>query len=272
MALRFLYITNNTDVALIAQKNGVEWIFVDLEFLGKSERQKGKDSLISNHKIDDVKKIRKVLTLSKLLVRINPIHNGSENEIKEVIDNGADIIMLPYFKTMFEVEKFLNFTYGKIKRILLLETKGSVDLLKSLIKIKEVDYYYIGLNDLSIDYGFKFMFEPLAYGLVDEISIKIRSISKEFGFGGIATLGGGLLPAEYILAEHYRLGSSMAILSRSFCNFKDYKNILDFEKRFSDELKKIREYEKIVQNIDKDFFKTNNEKMKEIVKKIIKRG
>lgn len=272
MGLRFLYITNNTDVALIAEKNGVEWIFVDLEFLGKSERQKGKDSVISNHKIDDVKKLRKVLTLSKLLVRINPINDGSENEIKEVIDNGADIIMLPYFKTMFEVEKFLNFTYGKVKKILLLETKSSVDLLNSLIKIKEVDYYYIGLNDLSIDYGFKFMFEPLAYGMIDEISSKIKSISKEFGFGGIAAIGGGLLPAEYVLAEHYRLKSSMAILSRSFCNFKDYKNIVDFEKRFSGELKKIREYEKLIQNKDKDFFKNNNEKIKKIVEKILTGG
>ena len=35
---------------------------------------------------------------------------------------------------------------------------------------------------------------------------------------GIASLGQGLLPSEHVIAEHYRLGSTIAILSRSFCN------------------------------------------------------
>ena len=36
------------------------------------------------------------------------------------------------------------------------------------------------------------------------------------GFGGIARLGFGMLPAEHVIAEHYRLGSTAVILSRSF--------------------------------------------------------
>ncbi|MGF3555329.1 MAG: aldolase/citrate lyase family protein, partial [Thermoplasmatota archaeon] len=216
--LRFLYITNNEEVAKIAEKNGVEWIFVDLEILGKKERQKGKDTVISNHNINDVKKLKNILTKSKILVRTNPINNESKDEISRIIENGADIIMLPYFKTIKEVEEFLKIVDSNIKTILLLETPESVNIIDELIKINEIDYYYIGLNDLSLGYGYKFMFEPLAYGIVDEITSKIKSVKKEFGFGGIACIGKGTLPAEYVITEHYRLGSTMAILSRSFCD------------------------------------------------------
>ena len=37
--LTLMYITNNPDVALIAQKYGVDRIWIDLEYKGKEERQ-----------------------------------------------------------------------------------------------------------------------------------------------------------------------------------------------------------------------------------------
>ena len=45
MALKLMYITNNADVALIAEKYGVDRIWVDLESLGKEERQQGMNSV-----------------------------------------------------------------------------------------------------------------------------------------------------------------------------------------------------------------------------------
>ena len=38
MALKLMYITNRPDVALIAEKYGVDRIWIDLETLGKEER------------------------------------------------------------------------------------------------------------------------------------------------------------------------------------------------------------------------------------------
>ena len=35
MPLKLMYITNRPDVALIAEKNGVDRIFVDMEYIGK---------------------------------------------------------------------------------------------------------------------------------------------------------------------------------------------------------------------------------------------
>jgi len=72
---------------------------------------------------------------------------------------------------------------------------------------------------------------------------KIKQKSIPYGFGGIARLGTGLLPAENILAEHYRLGSSMVILSRSFCNVKEFANLDSINQTFKDGIADIRKYE-----------------------------
>ena len=54
MALKLMYITNNPDVALIAEANGVDRIFVDMEYIGKSDRQGGMDSVQSHHTFQDI--------------------------------------------------------------------------------------------------------------------------------------------------------------------------------------------------------------------------
>ena len=57
MFLKLMYITNSVDVALIAEKYGVDRIWIDLETLGKQERQGHIDSVKSKHSINDIKKI-----------------------------------------------------------------------------------------------------------------------------------------------------------------------------------------------------------------------
>ena len=69
--LKLMYITNRPEVALIAEEAGVDRIFVDLETIGKAERQGGMDTVQSCHKLDDVAVIRNVITRSELLVRNN---------------------------------------------------------------------------------------------------------------------------------------------------------------------------------------------------------
>lgn len=51
MSLQLMYITNNLEVALIAEKYGVIRVWVDLETIGKEERQRGRDSVKSHHTI-----------------------------------------------------------------------------------------------------------------------------------------------------------------------------------------------------------------------------
>ncbi|NSW90257.1 MAG: aldolase [Firmicutes bacterium] len=272
MALRLMYITNNPSIAKIAEKSGVDWIFVDLEIIGKKERQGHLDTVISCHSVDDVKKIKYVLSKSKLLVRLNPIYDESKEEINQVIKYGADIVMLPFFKTKEEVEKFIKYVEGRANTCLLLETPEAVKNIDSILNVEGINYIHIGLNDLHLGYGMKFMFELLANNTVEMLCNKIRDKGIPYGFGGIARLGYGILPAENIIAEHYRLGSSMAILSRSFYNFNKNDNMSNVEEFFINEVNKIRNYEKKLLNESNDYFQFNRQivisKVNEIINKI----
>lgn len=58
MGLKLMYITNDPMVATVAENSGVDRIWIDLENLGKEERQKGMNSVKSNHQIGDVKRLR----------------------------------------------------------------------------------------------------------------------------------------------------------------------------------------------------------------------
>ena len=250
MPLKLMYITNRPDVAKIAEKNGVDRIFVDMEYIGKDERQGKMDTVQNHHTIEDVKNVRAVLNKAELLVRINPIHEATEEycsskeEIDAVIEAGADIVMLPYFKTIQEVYDFLSIVNGRVKTMLLLETKEAVAILDVILTMKDIDEIHIGLNDLSLSYGKTFMFELLTDGTVERLCRKLELAGMFYGFGGIASLGRGMVPAEMIIKEHYRLGSHMAILSRSFCNINNFEELDAVEEVFYRGVREIRTLEK----------------------------
>lgn len=270
MALKLMYITNDVNIVKIAENSGVDWIFIDLEINGKEERQGYLDTVISRHNIDDVKRIKKVLTKSELLVRVNPIYECSKEEIDQVINYGADIVMLPFFKIKEEVERFVEYVNGRAKTCLLLETPEAAENINHILNVSGIDLIHIGLNDLHLGYKMNFMFELLANGTVEMLCSKIKAKGISYGFGGIAQLGQGTLPAENIIAEHYRLGSSMVILSRSFCDANKIDDINKLEEVFKIGVNNIRNYESKLTNESSDFFQLNKylviEKVDEIVK------
>jgi 2-keto-3-deoxy-L-rhamnonate aldolase RhmA len=211
-----IFITNDSDLAVSAQSAGVDRVMVDLEILGKQDRQGHLNTVISNHSLEDVGRIGSVLNVSKLLVRVNPINEQSKLEIDSVIEQGADIIMLPMFKSALEVEAFVQLVNGRVTTCLLLETQEAVTEIDNILSVKGIDEIHIGLNDLHLSMGLSFMFEALANGVLDKLNKKIIKAKVKFGFGGVARLGGGNLDASLILSEHIRLGSSMVILARDF--------------------------------------------------------
>ena len=257
--LKLMYITNRTDVAALADECGVDRIFIDLEIVGKEERQADMNTVISRHCVEDITKVKSVLKNAELLVRVNPIYSASEGEIDECIRRGADILMLPYFKSGDEVSKFIKFVNGRVKTCILVETAEAVEHLDDILSIPGIDMVHIGLNDLHLSYGLDFMFELLSNGVVEKIAEKIKTKGIPYGFGGIARIGKGMLPAEHVIAEHYRLGSEMAILSRSFCNAANCANINEIRDIFSDGLKDIYAYEDELANKPDSFFKENRE-------------
>ena len=202
--------------AVEAQRAGIERIFYDLEFIGKSERQHGRNTVKSNNRVEDIPNVRQVLTTSKLLVRTNPIHAYTKTEVDLAIGYGADILMLPMVVDHHDVEQYVHYVDGRAKVCIMIETAAAMARLDKILQVPGIDEVFIGLNDLHISMGLTFMFELLSGGLVEYIADKCNHVGMPFGFGGIARIGEGDLPSDYILGEHVRLGSSSVILSRTF--------------------------------------------------------
>lgn len=275
MAIKLMYITNNPSVAKIVEEVGVDWIFVDMEYIGKDSRQGGMDSVQNHHTVDDVKNIRKTIGKSKLLVRVNPIHEvlpnypSSKEEIERVIEAGADILMLPYFKTLKEVKQFIQFVGGRAKTLLLLETTEAAELIDEILEVPGIDMIHLGLNDLHIEKGQKFLFELLTDGTVDMLAGKIKAKGIPFGFGGIAQLNSGLLSGAAVLKEHYRLGSTMVIVSRSFCDTNVVKDMKKVREIFQKGIKEIRDLENELQTKPYTYFENNHREVVRAVKQIV---
>lgn len=274
MPLKLMYITNDPKVANIAEAAGVDRIFVDMEYIGKADRQGGMDTVQSHHTPEDIKVVKSVLKNAKLMARCNPIHemtdeySSSEEEIERAIEAGADIIMLPFFKTAEEVKRYVDAVGGRAKTLPLVETPEAVEHIDEILEIEGIDEIFVGLNDLSLGYGMKFMFELLANGTVEKLCKKFEAKGIPYGFGGIAALGKGMLPAERVIAEHYRLGSTCAILSRSFCNANVITDLNEIEKIFQNGLEEIRGYEAFCEQQNEEFFENNLSELKKAVEKV----
>ncbi|MCH5191184.1 MAG: aldolase [Oscillospiraceae bacterium] len=275
MPLELMYITNRPDVALIAEEAGIDRVFVDMEYIGKDLRQGGMDTVQSHHTVEDVKNLRGVLKNTKLLVRVNPIHGAyndcvsTESEIDSIIESGADVVMLPYFKTAREAERFITAVDGRARTCLLVETAEAAENLDDILSVGGIDEIHIGLNDLHLAYKMKFLFELLADGTVEALCRKIRNKGISYGFGGVARVGTGTLPAECILGEHYRLGSDRIILSRAFCDVSKEKDIDSVREKLCSGVADLRQFEKTLKSWSQSDYEENCKRLCDCVKKIV---
>ena len=212
----FLQITNDPELARLCDALPGMRLFVDLETRGKAERQAGRNTFISTHRLDDVRCIKAQLQRAQLMVRVNPLHEGTPSELDAVLAQGADWLMLPMFHTADELRAFSHLVSGRAPIVALLETAGALESLDGWLGTPGLCEVFVGLNDLHLSLGCRFMFEPLAEGLLDSVATRVHARGLRFGFGGIARLDEGLLPGRDVLAEHLRLGSAAVILSRTF--------------------------------------------------------
>lgn len=216
--MQFMMITNQPSIAEYIERNGVHRIFLDQEVLGKKERQGHLNTHKASHSNEDVRAVREKISCAELMVRVNPLNPGSKEEIDNAIAYGAQRLMLPMFSDVEDVLRFRKLVAGRVPITLLAETEQSLKCLVNWIEQLDIgrDEVHIGLNDLSLDLGMKFLFEPLARGIIDEASQVLNRAGITWGFGGVARVGSGELPAEKLLGEHIRLGSTRVILSRAF--------------------------------------------------------
>ncbi len=145
-------------------------LFVDLERLGKAERQAGRNTFISAHQVSDVGYIKAQLKHSQLMVRVNPVNPATKSEVNAVFAQGlaaTDLLMLPMFTSAAELRHFSAIVAGRCPIVALLETAGALATLDDWLATPGLSEVFVGLNDLHLSLGLRFMFEPLANGIVD---------------------------------------------------------------------------------------------------------
>jgi len=214
--LELLQITNDPEFARRCDAIAGFRLFVDLERLGKAERQAGRNTFLSSHTLEDVARVRAAVRNSPLMVRVDPLNARSAQELDAVLAHRPDLVMLPMFDGAAQLREFIGLVRGRAKVVALLETASALSSLEEWIVTPGLHEVLVGLNDLHISMGLRFMFEPLARGDVDRVAHAARERGVRFGFGGIARLDEGLLPGRDVLAEQLRLGSRAVILSRTF--------------------------------------------------------
>lgn len=262
--MRLMILAADPQSAMDAQNAGIDRIFYDLEWIGKNERQHGRNTVKSNNNIEGIPAVREVLKKSKLLVRTNPMHANSKIEIDKAIAYGADVLMLPMVIDQHDVEQYVEMVGGRAKVCIMIETAAAMARLDKILAVPGVDELFIGLNDLHISMGLTFMFELLSDGLVEYIANKCNKAGMPFGFGGIARIGEGDLPSDNILGEHVRLGSTSVILSRTF------KGVVGVDKNtrkidLSEEVAKVRNRMKEIELWNNEQHTENRKKIAEAV-------
>ena len=203
-------------------------------------------------------------------MRTNPIHAYTKAEVEKAIGYGADILMLPMATDQNDVEEYVHYINGRAKVCIMIETAAALARLDNILEVPGVDEIFIGLNDLHLSMGLTFMFELLGGGLVEYAANKCKQKGMPFGFGGIARIGEGMLPADYILGEHVRLGSSSVILSRTF---KGVEGVDPNAKKIDlkEEVDKVRKKEQEIALWGEREFAENMERIKKSVEEVVKK-
>lgn len=269
--LKLMMLTDNVTVAQKADEAGVDRIFYDLEYINKRERQRGMNTVVSHYDIESIPKIKGVLKSSELLVRINPIYFNTQQEVDKAIEYGADMIMLPMVCDENDVITLKKIVNNRAKINIMIETPQAFARLRNILDVGGIDEIFVGLNDLHIGMKLTFMFEVLAGGMVDFVAEECNKRGVPFGFGGIARIGEGDLPADAIIGEHYRLGSNSVILSRSFKKCFNERGDVEDMFDFSAEVQKIRKRELECLEFSNEQFENNKKNVMYRTKMIVDR-
>ncbi|MBN1805696.1 MAG: hypothetical protein JW837_10625 [Sedimentisphaerales bacterium] len=218
--------TNDAELARRADEAGINRIGLDLERIGKAERQKYLKTWISDHQEHQLPALRQTLKNSKLFARTNPIHAGSREEIDRLIHSGVEVLMLPMFKTAQEAGKFVEFIAGRAEVSLLVETAAAAARIEEIVNLQGIDEIHIGLNDLYLSIGLKSHFELLGSRLMAFLSGVVVESGIPFGFGGIGRLADERLPmpSDLVYAQYPRLKADRALVSRVFLT-PDYNKL-----------------------------------------------
>jgi len=210
--------TDDPALARRADAAGIERVGVDLERLGKAERQRGLGTWISPHTVEDAARVGAVLEHAALFARTEPLNEGSPLEVEALLARGVEVLMLPMVMTADDAGAFTDLVAGRAVVVLLVEHVDALRRIEELVAVEGVDEVHVGLNDLALSLGVANRWQALAGDLAREAGAVVRAAGKRFGLGAIGRAGDRTLtiPSDLVYAEYARTGATSALVSRSF--------------------------------------------------------
>lgn len=210
--------TNDPRLAARADAAGVDRVGVDLETLGKRERQAGRGTWISEHRVEELPALAGALRRSSLFARTDPLNPGSATQVERLLELGVEVLMLPMFRRAEEVAEYAALVGRRAHLVLLLETREALADLDAIVTVPGVDELHVGINDMALALGLGNRFEVIVGEAIERVAVATRSAGIPFGFGGLGRVGDSRLPIapDLIYAQYARLGATAALVSRAF--------------------------------------------------------
>ena len=195
-------------------------VVIDLERWGKPSRQQaarallGVETTMSQDTLESLQRARRIVPPSvSLICRTNDISLIGDREVDEIVDAGADELLLPMIRSAREVERIMTLVAGRAGVGIMVETPEALERMADLGCLP-VSRMYIGLMDLALERRSLSPFVALIDGTVDRIR---SAVTAPLGVAGLTVpVGGSPVPSRLIAAELARLGLDFTVLRRSF--------------------------------------------------------
>jgi hypothetical protein len=211
--------TSDPELAAAGDEAGVDRIGVDIERLGKRSRQGHLPHLrISDHCLDQLHLLRPRLARSQLFVRCNPLHDETAEEIDVAVGAGVTVLMLPFFRSATEVDRFVRLVRARALVSLLVETPDAIMAIADIVRVSGVGEVMVGLNDLQHGYRLSNPFEFVVSDGMRRCADVVHDAGLRFGFGGLAdpAHAGLPVPSSLVHAQYPRLRATSAFVARRF--------------------------------------------------------
>lgn len=216
---RLTLVTRDPVWAAAGAKAGIEFVGVDIERLGKAERQRHiKNARINDHELHHLEDVAKVAPGVPLFARLNPLHANTEAEIEEALRRGVSALMLPQFRNAAPLHEFFGMVAGRTRVIPLLEDVAAMDHLDEILTLCVNDELMFGINDFSRSLGLGHPMRMALHPDMAEVARAAKARGVPFGWGGIASPDPRPdlpIQPDDLLARYIDLDSDAAWLARS---------------------------------------------------------
>jgi hypothetical protein len=211
--LELVLFENEPESACAYLEAGIRSFLVDLEIIGKDQRQLGFDTEIRPGKLQDLQRIAALPGVSAWC-RINRYGGHTQREVEHALEAGADVMILPMAESMTEIDAYLRLLDRRCRAGIMIETRACAALARELNQ-RPLDYAFFGLNDFAISRGGGLIFDALADGSVEAVNRALTG--PRFGVGGLTDVRrGSPIPSARLVEEMERLGCGFTFLRRSF--------------------------------------------------------